>query len=398
MLAPSQLPGAAGNSTVAGGTLERNRPCHRVVPPLPAGPEPGRNSSPSPSLPCCSLLCWGSTASSPAASPTVRPRQRTGPARRLPAPAAEGRRRKARQRCWPGRYRRGQTLRRCGQDLRRDQRETCSGGGQAPDRRRRTGHRRREDRKGRLHQARARRVQGRRRRPETAGAVQLASGAVQLKGYRGANNDPQAGTGTAALAQALELLQAGAARLQEGSGQLHAGTGKLTAGFATLAGRLNSPNPSNPRSCPGHPAPGGRNRQNPERPGLLAATARMTGGSSRLADGTVALNAGIKGNPGDPANPGLLSGSQALATGASELSEGNTKLASGSTQLATGTDKLADGNARIADGTGTLHSGAAAVPPTGRAARPGHGPGTRGGPGIGLRGCVLRAAQEAAAR
>jgi putative membrane protein len=62
----------------------------------------------------------------------------------------------------------------------------------------------------------------------------------------------------------------------------------------------------------------------PERPGLLAATARMTEGISRPADGAVALNAGIKGDPGDPAHPGLLSGSQALATGASELSEGNT--------------------------------------------------------------------------
>jgi putative membrane protein len=102
----------------------------------------------------------------------------------------------------------------------------------------------------------------------------------------------------------------------------------------------------------------------PEHPGLLRAAARMTEGSSRLADGTVALNAGIKGNPADPANPGLLGGSQALASGASELSAGSTKLASGSSQLATGADKLADGNARIADGTGTLYSGAAAVSPT----------------------------------
>lgn len=36
-----------------------------------------------------------------------------------------------------------------------------------------------------------------------AGAEQLHAGTVQLKGYRGANNDPVAGTGTAALAQAL---------------------------------------------------------------------------------------------------------------------------------------------------------------------------------------------------
>jgi X-X-X-Leu-X-X-Gly heptad repeat protein len=159
-----------------------------------------------------------------------------------------------------------------------------------------------------------------------------------------------------------------------GSGQLHAGTGKLTAGFATLAGRLNSPDPSSPGVVLGTQllADGTAKIRtgidgvsgDPERPGLLAATARMTEGSSRPADGTVALNAGITGDPGDPARPGLLSGSQALATGASELSEGNTTLASGSTQLATGTDKLADGNARIADGTGTLHSGAAAVSPT----------------------------------
>ena len=78
----------------------------------------------------------------------------------------------------------------------------------------------------------------------------------------------------------------------------------------------------------------------------------------------MALNAGIKGDPGDPANPGLLNGSQALASGASELSSGNTKLAAGSSQLATGADKLADGNARIADGTGTLYAGAAAVSPS----------------------------------
>jgi putative membrane protein len=41
----------------------------------------------------------------------------------------------------------------------------------------------------------------------------------------------------------------------------------------------------------------------------------MTEGSSRPADGTVALNAGIKGDPGDPADPGLLSGSQATRNG-----------------------------------------------------------------------------------
>lgn len=43
-----------------------------------------------------------------------------------------------------------------------------------------------------------------------AGAGLLAVGTAQLKGYRGANNSPGAGTGTAALAQALELLEAAA--------------------------------------------------------------------------------------------------------------------------------------------------------------------------------------------
>jgi putative membrane protein len=54
-------------------------------------------------------------------------------------------------------------------------------------------------------------------RPLDAGAARLASGAAdlaagtgQLKGYRGTNNSPEAGTGTAALAQALELLEAAA--------------------------------------------------------------------------------------------------------------------------------------------------------------------------------------------
>jgi putative membrane protein len=110
----------------------------------------------------------------------------------------------------------------------------------------------------------------------------------------------------------------------------------------------------------------------------------MTEGSSRPADGTVALNAGIKGDPGDPAHPGLLSGSQALTTGASELSEGNTKLASGSTQLATGTDKLADG-------TGTLHSNAAAVPPTNMVGQPDPATalGLVGGLGLGSAGAFF---------
>ncbi|MCO4251826.1 hypothetical protein [Pseudarthrobacter raffinosi] len=76
------------------------------------------------------------------------------------------------------------------------------------------------------------------------------------------------------------------------------------------------------------------------------------------------MNAGIKGDPADPSNPGLLHGSQALAAGASELATGNTKLASGSTELATGVQKLADGNARIAAGTDTLYSSAAAISPT----------------------------------
>jgi putative membrane protein len=242
---------------------------------------------------------------------------------------------------------------------------------------------------------------------------------VQLKGYRGADNDPAAGTGTAALAQALELLEsaasdpvqglvplsvvkdkiakiragaqkldagasqlqagaeqlnAGAARLDAGAGQLHAGTGKLTAGFSTLAGRLNSTDPNNPGVVMGtrllaegtaklrvgmDGVPG-----DPAHPGLLKATARITQGSSRLAAGTSALNAGIKGDPAKPDSPGLLSGSRALAAGASKLSDGNTRLAAGSTRLASGAVKLADGNARIAEGTGTLHSAIAAVSPS----------------------------------
>ncbi|GAP56593.1 hypothetical protein AHiyo6_31580 [Arthrobacter sp. Hiyo6] len=244
-----------------------------------------------------------------------------------------------------------------------------------------------------------------------AGAVQLAAGTNQLKGYRGANNNPEAGTGTAALAQALELLQtaaddpiqglvplsvvkdkiakiaagahkldegatqlqSGASRLQAGAGQLDAGTGKLSAGFGTLSGKLNSQDPGSPGVVLGtrlladgtakirvgmDGVPG-----DPEHPGLLKAAASMTDGTSRLADGTLALSTGIQGDPGDPANPGLLNGSKALAAGASDLSSGNTKLAAGSSQLASGADKLADGNARIAAGTDTLHSSAAAISP-----------------------------------
>jgi putative membrane protein len=112
---------------------------------------------------------------------------------------------------------------------------------------------------------------------------------------------------------------------------------------------------------------------NPDRPGLLKATASMTEGSARLATGTAALNAGIKGDPADPGNPGLLGGSEALAAGASELSEGNTKLASGSTQLATGAAKLAEGNAKIAAGTETLLSSAAAVSPSNVVGQPDDG-------------------------
>ena len=51
---------------------------------------------------------------------------------------------------------------------------------------------------------------GGRNRPPRWGTTQLKAGTDQLKGYRGANNNPEAGTGTAALAQALELLQAAA--------------------------------------------------------------------------------------------------------------------------------------------------------------------------------------------
>ena len=86
-------------------------------------------------------------------------------------------------------------------------------------------------------------------------------------------------------------------------------------------------------------------------------------GQPRLADGTVSLNAGIKGDPANPGSPGLLGGSQALAAGASKLSDGSTRLAAGSTQLASGAGRLADGNARIAEGTGTLYSTVSAVSP-----------------------------------
>ncbi|HAP89369.1 MAG TPA: hypothetical protein DCR15_06220, partial [Arthrobacter bacterium] len=169
-------------------------------------------------------------------------------------------------------------------------------------------------------------------------------------------------------------LQAGAGRLDQGAAQLHAGTGRLTAGFATLAGKLNSRDPNNPGVVLGTELLAAGTSQirtgmdgvpgSAEHPGLIKAAAKMTEGSTRLADGTLALNAGIKGDPADPGNPGLLPGSQALAAGASELATGNTRLASGSTQLASGAEKLADGNARIADGTGTLHTSAAAISPT----------------------------------
>ena len=141
---------------------------------------------------------------------------------------------------------------------------------------------------------------------------------------------------------------------------------------------------------------------NPDRPGLLKATASMTEGSARLAAGTAALNAGIKGDPADPANPGLLSGSEALAAGASELSEGNTKLASGSTQLATGAGKLAEGNAKVAAGTETLHSSAAAVSPSDMVGQPDAGTavGMVGVLGLGSVGAfvALRNRRKAAAR
>jgi putative membrane protein len=149
-----------------------------------------------------------------------------------------------------------------------------------------------------------------------AGSVVLAAGTDQLKGYRGANANPEAGTGTAALAQAMELLQAAANDPVQGLVPLSVvkdKIAKITAGAHKLD----------------------------------AGASQLRAGAQRLRDGA-----------------GLLNGSRALASGASELSAGNTKLASGSSQLATGADKLADGNARIADGTGTLYSGAAAVSPS----------------------------------
>ncbi|MEK0156383.1 hypothetical protein [Arthrobacter oryzae] len=196
------------------------------------------------------------------------------------------------------------------------------------------------------------------------GAGKLAAGAVLLSAALTPSE-----TGTAENNPAD-----GATRLHEGTGELQAGAGKLTAGFTTLSGKLNSQDPANPGVALGtrlladgtarirlgmDGVPG-----NPDRPGLLKATASMSEGSARLATGTAALNAGIKGDPVDPANPVLLSGSEALAAGASELPEGNTKLASGSTQLATGAARLAEGNPKVAAGTETLHSSAAAVSPS----------------------------------
>ena len=74
------------------------------------------------------------------------------------------------------------------------------------------------------------------------GAGQLAAGTAQLKGYRGANGNPEAGTGTAALAQALELLQAAAddpvqglvplSAVKDKIAKITAGAHKLDAGAA----------------------------------------------------------------------------------------------------------------------------------------------------------------------
>ena len=77
-----------------------------------------------------------------------------------------------------------------------------------------------------------------------AGSGDLAAGTDRLKGYRGASNDPAAGTGTAALAQALELLEAAASDPVQGLvplsvvkdkiAKISAGAQKLDAGAAQL--------------------------------------------------------------------------------------------------------------------------------------------------------------------
>jgi X-X-X-Leu-X-X-Gly heptad repeat protein len=76
------------------------------------------------------------------------------------------------------------------------------------------------------------------------GAQKLAAGAVQLSVVK--DKIAKITAGAHKLDTGASQLQAGAQRLQDGAGQLRAGTGKLTAGFATLAGKLNSQDPSSP--------------------------------------------------------------------------------------------------------------------------------------------------------
>jgi putative membrane protein len=180
------------------------------------------------------------------------------------------------------------------------------------------------------------------------GTGELAAGTVQLKGYRGANNNPEAGTGTAALAQALQLLQAAASDPVQDLVPLSVVKGKI-AKIAAGARKLDAGATQLLAACSRAPASCARGR-----------------GSWRLVLVPWPTERGHQGWSGGSGQPRLLNGSLALASGASGLSAGNTKLASGSSQLSTGADKLADGNAVIAESTGTLYSSAAAVSPSNR--------------------------------
>lgn len=184
-----------------------------------------------------------------------------------------------------------------GKDLLGHQQQAGTRGGQAPGRRRGISPRRRQDRNWCQQQACPRRLLSRRRCAEArcggraavrsadadaggqrennlaegvtqldggaaqldAGSVARAGGTDQLKGYRGANANPEAGTGTAALAQAMELLQtaandpvqglvplsvvkdriakitAGADELADGNARIADGTGTLYSGAAAVS-------------------------------------------------------------------------------------------------------------------------------------------------------------------
>lgn len=142
-------------------------------------------------------------------------------------------------------------------------------------------------------------------------------------------------------------MQAGAGKLNDGSVQLHAGTGRLTAGFATLGAKLNSRDPANPGVLPG---------------------------TELLASGTSQILTGMDGVPGNPVRPGLISavakiteGSSRRAEGTSALNNGikgdpadpaNPGLLKGSQALAAGASELATGNTKLASGSTELASGA----------------------------------------